>query len=665
MNSLTIGYGLFTILILALLNLRLFRKKKSKRDEVREGALSDVDAIKGFDVVPSHGIEDGKAEGIKRIGTRSVVEDHSGPGSIEERIIEAQGRRGKGTERVEDRGAEVNSLKSVGRRGETSSRGGREAGQEEKINPFQIMTVFMIGAFATLLNQTLMNVALPHMMNDLNVSANTIQWLVTGYMLVNGVLIPISAFLVQSFSTKKLFITSMLFFAGGSVMSGLAQSFPVLLTGRLIQGVGAGIIMPLMMNVFLTIFPPHQRGKAMGIMGIAMIFAPAAGPTLSGWIVQNYNWRWLFFVALPFALLDLVLAFFWLKDVIKLTKPKLDYLGVITSTLGFGGLLYAFSRAGSVGWGSLEVSGTITVSILIMILFVYWQLHTKHPLLELKVFQYDVFALTNIINALITMAMFGAMVLLPIYLQSIRGFSPIEAGLLLLPGAILMGIMSPIAGALFDRFGARWLAVAGLLVTIFTTWEFTKLTADTSYVHILFLYTTRMFGMSLLMMPVMTEGMNQLPLHLNSHGTAVSNTIRMVSGSLGTALLVTIMTNRTTFHEAAYMNQLTSTDLSRLGEMQTLGASLASQMHLPAQSGSMIAAQMLEGLTARESVIQGINDSFVWATWIAVAAFLLSFFIKRVKVEKKKPVERKVESEFPVLKKMEEKEQGKLLTTEP
>lgn len=518
---------------------------------------------------------------------------------------------------------------------------------ENDFKPFQIMIVFMIGAFATLLNQTLMNVALPHMMNDLNVSANTIQWLVTGYMLVNGVLIPISAYLVHRFSTKKLFITSMLFFAIGSIMSGVAPTFAILLIGRLIQGVGAGIIMPLMMNVFLTIYPPHQRGKAMGVMGIAMIFAPAVGPTLSGWIVENYNWRWLFFVAIPFVVLDLLLSLAWLKDVIKLTKPKFDFYGALTSTIGFGGLLYAFSRAGSVGWTSPEVSGVIAMSLLVLIFFVWWELNTGHPLLELKVFRYDVFFLTNIIGALITMAMFGAMVLLPIYLQSIRGFSPIEAGLLLLPGALLMGVMSPIAGALFDRFGSRWLAVTGLILTIFTTWEFTKLTADTSYAHILFLYTTRMFGMSLLMMPVMTEGMNQLPLHLNSHGTAVSNTLRQVSGSLGTALLVTVMTNRTTFHQASFLNQLTSTDPHRFDSWQRLGSALTTQMHLPEQYGSAVAAQVVGGITAREAVIQGINDSFVWATWIAVIALLLSFFIKRVKVEKRWPTEKRIESDFP------------------
>ncbi|WP_039944395.1 DHA2 family efflux MFS transporter permease subunit [Thermicanus aegyptius] len=619
MNFLLIGYVFFSLLLLIGMNLWLRRTGKSRVRTEKEKT-------------PHHPMISNEEEMLNDVRRRDLASS----------VLEFNGDE-TGWPKEKEVPSSFDEHEGVGKRGERKKeRGSGEA----QIKPFQIMTVFIIGAFATFLNQSLLNVALPHMMNDLNVTANTIQWLVTGYMLVNGVLVPVSAYLVQTFSTRKLFLGAMLFFTIGSVISGFSPNFSFLLIGRLIQGVGAGIVMPLMMNVFLTIFPPEQRGKAMGVMGLAMIFAPAVGPTLSGWVVEHLHWRWLFFIAIPFALFDLILAAFWLKDVIKLTKPKLDLFGVVTSTIGLGGLLYAFSRAGSIGWGSGEVKWTIAVSVIVLIFFVWQQLTTKHPLLELKVFKYDVFLLTNVIGALINMAMMGAMVLLPIYLQSIRGFTPIEAGLLLLPGALLMGIMSPISGALFDRFGARWLAVAGLTVTIFTTWEFTKLTSETGYPHILLLYTLRMFGMSLLMMPVMTEGMNQLPRHLTSHGTAMTNTIRMVAGSLGTALLVTIMTNRTTFHQASYADVLTSTNPVLTGEWQQLGNSFAMGMHLSSQSGNVIAAQWMSGLVAKESVIQGINDSFVWATWIAVIALILSFFIKRVKVEEKPHVGRKIEGEF-------------------
>lgn len=499
------------------------------------------------------------------------------------------------------------------------------------VRPVQVMIVFLLGAFVTILNQTLMNVALPHMMNEFNVSADTVQWLITGYMLINGVLVPISAYLVQTFSSRDLFIFAMGSFGLGSLISALSPSFAVLLTGRLVQAIGAGIIMPLMMNVFLAIFPPESRGKAMGVMGLTMIFAPAIGPTLSGWIVENYSWRLLFYISLPFAFVSVILAVFWLKNVLPLTRPKLDVLGTVLSVIGFGALLYGLSRAGSLGWGSGEVRGTIAVGVLALIWFVFHSLRVPNPILEMRVFRYDIFAMTSLVSALVTLAMFSAMVILPIYLQNIRGFSPIQAGLLLLPGALVMGVMSPIAGALFDRVGARPLAIIGLLITVFTTWEFTHLSDSTSYGSIIWLYTIRAFGMSLMMMTVMTEGLNQLPRVLNPHGTAMANTVRQVAGSLGTALLVTVMTNRTTVHVDQMISSVTSTDPLVMEKFTELSGALSATSGIPDEAARPLAQMLLWGTVQKEAMIAGINDAFVWATAIAALALFFSFFIRRAR----------------------------------
>lgn len=498
-----------------------------------------------------------------------------------------------------------------------------------KINPIPIIAVLILGAFSAILNQTLLNVALPRIMTDLNVSYNTVQWLVTGYMLVNGVLIPITAFLMETFSTRKLFIFAMASFGVGTIFCALSPTFSILLVGRLIQGIGAGIIMPLMTNVMLTVFPPEKRGVAMGTMGVAMIFAPAVGPTLSGWIVENYSWRILFYVVLPIIIIDIILAVIFLKNIKKLTFPKFDLLGIVLSTVGFGGVLYAFSEAGNKGWGSGEVRSTLIIGILALILFVWREYSIKHPMLEFRVFKYNIFALTTVVNAVITMAMFAAMVLVPVYLQNIRGFTPLQSGLLLLPGAILMGIMSPITGMLYDRIGARPLAIVGLIITIITTWQFAQLTDATSYGHIMVIYTFRMFGMSMLMMPIMTEGLNQLPPHLHSHGTAMANTMRQVAGSLGTAFLVTVMSNRTSFHAAGYTNSLTVSNHFANNQLQALGKGVEATMHLPTGEGSSLINLMLYGQVMKEATIQGINDAFVVATGLATLALILSFFVKR------------------------------------
>jgi EmrB/QacA subfamily drug resistance transporter len=495
----------------------------------------------------------------------------------------------------------------------------------------KILVALMLGAFVAILNQTLLNVAIPHIMNDLGVSANTVQWLSTGYMLVNGIAIPITAYLIEKFGTRKLLMIAISLFTIGSLVCSFSANFSMLMVGRVIQACGAGIIMPLLMTVFFVIFPPEKRGKAMGIMGIVMIFAPAVGPTLSGWLIGHYSWRLLFDIVIPIGILDLILSFIWMKDVTKITNPKFDFPGFLFSTIGFGFLLYGFSEAGNNGWGSTIVLTSIIIGVISLVAFVWRELTTEKPMLDLRVFKYDIFSLTTIISMIVNMAMFGAMILLPIYLQNIRGYTALDSGLLLLPGAIVMGIMSPIAGALFDKIGARPLAVIGLAITVITTWGFTNLSMTTSYGHIMFLYVMRMFGMSFIMMTVMTEGLNQLPRHLGAHGTAASNTARQVAGSLGTAFLVTVMSTRQGVHMGEYGSVITSTNPFIASQMTRIGQGLAAVTHLPAAAGNQLGAYLIYGQTMKQATIDGINDSFIVATGIAFVALILSFFIKRAK----------------------------------
>ncbi|WP_409978196.1 DHA2 family efflux MFS transporter permease subunit [Anoxybacteroides tepidamans] len=483
----------------------------------------------------------------------------------------------------------------------------------------KIVVTIMLGAFVAILNQTLINVALPHMMSDFNVETSTIQWLVTGYMLVNGVLIPISPFLIAKFPTKKLFLSGMAFFTVGALICSFAPSFAVILTGRLIQAVGAGIIMQLMMVIMLSIFPPEKRGVAMGTVGIAMMFAPAVGPTLSGWLVEHYSWRLLFDIVLPFAIIDMVLASLWMKNTPKTAKPTLDVRGAVYSTLGFGGVLYGFSEAGSNGWGSAEVAISIAIGLIFIILFTWRCFTVEQPILNLRVFKYNIFTLTTIIGCVLNMALFAAMVLLPVYLQNIRGFTPLDSGLLLLPGAIVMAIMSPISGMIFDRIGARWLAIVGLTITVVTTWEFSQLTLDTPYEHILWLYIFRMLGMSMLSMTIMTAGLNQLPRHLYSHGTATANTLRQVASSLGTAFLVTVMSNRAKFHAESYRNELTTDN--------PIATDIVAQLKRLIPSDEAV-TQLLYGMVQQRSAVEGINDAFIVATVLALLALVLAFFLK-------------------------------------
>ncbi|MBS4201990.1 DHA2 family efflux MFS transporter permease subunit [Bacillus sp. FJAT-49732] len=495
----------------------------------------------------------------------------------------------------------------------------------------KIVSAMMLGAFVAILNQTLLNVAIPHIMNDLSISASTVQWLSTGYMLTNGIFIPITAFLIARLGTRKLFLSAVSAFTVGSVICSISTSFSILMLGRVVQAAGAGIIMPLLMTVFLTIFPKEKRGAAMGLFGVAILFAPAIGPTLSGWLIGHYSWRILFDIVIPFGVIALILAFFWMADVTEITKPKFDTYGFIFSTIGLGFLLYGFSEAGNNGWGSTIVLVTLIIGVIGLIAFIWRELTADEPMLELRVFKYDIFALTTVIGAIINMAMFAAMLLLPIYLQNIRGFSALDSGLLMLPGAIVMAIMMPISGWLFDKIGARWLAVFGLIVTVITTWQFTTLSITTSYGFIMLLYVMRMFGMSFLSMTVTTEGMNQLPTKLAGHGTSASNTARTVAGSIGTAFLVTVMTTRSAYHTANYSNVITSTNPYLANKIAELGHGLSAIAGIPVNQGQSLATSLIYGEAVKHATISGINDAFVVATGIAGVALLLAFFIKRAK----------------------------------
>ncbi|AQQ54530.1 MDR family MFS transporter [Planococcus lenghuensis] len=413
--------------------------------------------------------------------------------------------------------------------------------EPQEINKVPLLAVLIAGAFIAVLNQTLLATALPPIMDDLEIDATTAQWLTTGFMLVNGVMIPVTAFLIERFSTRSLFLTAMGLFAVGTVICAIAPGFPVLLTGRIVQAAGAGIMMPLIMTVFFVIFPIEKRGQAMGLFGLVISFAPAIGPTLSGWVVQHYPWRSLFYIIIPIALLNLVAAYYLLKNVTEQSYPKLDVLSVILSTLGFGGILYGFSSAGDFGWGSWPVLTSIGVGTVTLIWFIRRQLQLKQPLLEFKVFQYRVFTLATIIGIIVFVAMISGATILPIYMQQMHNFTPLASGLMLLPGAIVMGLSNPITGRIFDKGGGKWLLIGGMSLVTITTFMFSDLSTETSFTYLAVVNAFRMLGVAMVMMPATTAGLNQLPARLIPHGTALNNTMRQVSGSIGTALLVTIM----------------------------------------------------------------------------------------------------------------------------
>lgn len=495
----------------------------------------------------------------------------------------------------------------------------------EGVSRGKILAALLFGMFIAILNQTLLNVALPKINTEFNISASTGQWLMTGFMLVNGILIPITAYLFNKYSYRKLFLVALVLFTIGSLICAISMNFPIMMVGRVLQAIGAGVLMPLGSIVIITIYPPEKRGATMGTMGIAMILAPAIGPTLSGYIVQNYHWNVMFYGMFIIGIIAILVGFVWFKLYQYTTNPKADIPGIIFSTIGFGALLYGFSEAGNKGWGSVEIETMFAIGIIFIILFVIRELRMKAPMLNLEVLKFPTFTLTTVINMVVMLSLYGGMILLPIYLQNLRGFSALDSGLLLLPGSLIMGLLGPFAGKLLDTIGLKPLAIFGIAVMTYATWELTKLNMDTPYMTIMGIYVLRSFGMAFIMMPMVTAAINALPGRLASHGNAFLNTMRQLAGSIGTAILVTVMTTQTTQHLSAFGEELDKTNPVVQDHMRELASQYGGQ------EGAM---KVLLQFVNKLATVEGINDAFIVATIFSIIALILCLFLQSNKKAK-------------------------------
>ncbi|HCX0830025.1 DHA2 family efflux MFS transporter permease subunit [Staphylococcus aureus] len=406
----------------------------------------------------------------------------------------------------------------------------------------RVIAVVMIGAFVGVLNQTLMTTILPEIMKDFTVSSSTAQWLTTIFMLVNGIMIPITAFLIERFTLRSLFFNATCFLMIGSFICMLGINFPMLLLGRSIQALGAGILMPLTQTLLFIMFPPEKRGMAMGMFGLVIGFAPAIGPTAAGWFVNIFDWRYLFLVVLLIGMIDFVFGYLSLPNITELSKPNLDKLSVILSTVSFGGLLYGFSTAGNLGWSHPMVYITIIAAIVILTVFIFRQLKLESPLLEFRVFKYNDFSVAMILIVLMFMLFIGNLTILPIYMQTMMKWSPLESGLILLPGGLIMGLLSPVTGKLFDKIGGRILSIMGMLTIMIGALLMAQFSQNTTQLYVIISFSVTMLGNAMIMTPMTTQTLNALPRQYIAHGTAMNNTIRQVSAAIGTGILVTLMT---------------------------------------------------------------------------------------------------------------------------
>lgn len=411
---------------------------------------------------------------------------------------------------------------------------------KEKI--FKVMAVLLFGGFIALLNETITNVALPKLMEQFNISAQTVQWLSTGYLLVIGILVPVTAFLIQRFTLKQLYIVAMSLFLLGTIIAAMAPNFTVLLLGRLIQASGTGMFVPIMMNTIVVINPPEKRGAAVGLGLFVILFAPSIAPSLSGIIIQKLSWRYLFIMEIPLAILAIIVGYRYLEKVTEITNPKIDVISIILSTLGFGGIIVGFSTLGNNNFNKTLIF--FLIGILSLILFSLRQFKLEEPMLDLRVFKSLTYGLGVIFVMVSMMTLFETLVVMPMYLEGLYHMSPFQVGLAILPAGLINAFVSIITGHLYDKFGARKLVPFGFMILTVSFYLLSRVNINTSCTNVIILLCTLNIGMPLVMTSSQTNSLNQLKPIQYPHGTAVINTLQQIAAAMGSSLFVSLMTTK-------------------------------------------------------------------------------------------------------------------------
>ncbi|MGM9892009.1 DHA2 family efflux MFS transporter permease subunit [Limosilactobacillus sp.] len=408
-------------------------------------------------------------------------------------------------------------------------------------HPKLAMVSMLLGAFVGMFSETSLNIALPKLMAALQVNTATVQWLVTGYMLVIGIVLPLSSLISKWFTTRQIITFALAAFIVGAIISAMANGFMVVLIGRMIQGIGTGLILPLMFAVVMQIFPPQKIGAVMGVCALVIMFAPAIGPTLTGLILAKLSWRWIFWLFVPFLLIALVFALTSLENVGERTRPHVDVLSILESAIGCSGLVIGASLSSRDGWLSAPVLVALVIGIVVLALYIHRQLNLAEPILNLRVFANRSFA----IGACLVMLDFGiilsAMYLLPMYIQNGLLLPVALTGIIMLPGGVINALTSAVAGRLYDNVGAKKPAMCGFLIALVGAVMLALATPHSSIAYIIAAHVILMIGCPLAMSPSQTSALNSLPGMQSGDGSTILNTMQQIIGALATALATSFL----------------------------------------------------------------------------------------------------------------------------
>ncbi|MDD3654093.1 MAG: DHA2 family efflux MFS transporter permease subunit [Desulfotomaculaceae bacterium] len=510
--------------------------------------------------------------------------------------------------------------------------------QSEIKIPWGAVLILVLGAFISILDSSIVNVALPRMMAVFGASTENIQWVLTGYMLAAGVVIPISGYLCKRFGSKRIYILALVVFTLGSLFCGLAWSTNSIIIARIVQAVGGGMLMPVSMSMLYFMVPEEKSGIALGVWGIAAAMAPAIGPTLGGYLVDSFSWRWIFTINIPIGLLAMALSANYLKETPLNKELKPDLIGSLWIIIACFCLLLALSKGQDWGWSSQNIVTLFVISGFSAVLFFFWEASVPEPLFEMRLFKNPVMLASLAALAVVTILLFSVVFLVPIYAQNLLGYSSLQTGILMMPMALVTGLFMPISGKLFDKFGAFGISLLGLVILIGLTYQLRLLSLDTSYNDLQILLALRAGGIGLAMMPIANAGMLTVPESLVANASALNNLVRQISGSMGVAFTTYMVSRQQAFHLAAFSDNINYGSPATLPVVNQLQSYLASS-GVAGDTTWSAAIELIRLQALKQSYMNGINDAIVVLTVIGLLGIPLLFMLTRRQITKQRQKE--------------------------
>ncbi|MEL7568249.1 MAG: DHA2 family efflux MFS transporter permease subunit [Dehalobacterium sp.] len=495
------------------------------------------------------------------------------------------------------------------------------------------LLVIVVGTFMAALDSSIVNIAVVKMMSVYGVSLDEIKWVLTAYTLTLGAIVPLTGYLGEVFGCKRIFLFALTTFTIGSFLCGFAWSSTAMIIFRVIQAIGGGMIMPVGMTIVMQLFPPEERGTALGFWGIAAMAAPAIGPTLGGYIIENLDWRLIFYVNVPIGILGVIIGGILLRETPRKPFAGFDYLGLISSTLGIVSLLYVLGEGSAIDWGNIKNPLLIAVGCFSLLLFVVNELTHPDPLLELRIFKNFDFSLSQIILNILVFALMGGMYLIPLFLQNLKGYTAMETGMILFPSAIATGLMMPIGGKLFDKMGAKILVLVGLVVLAISSYALAFINLEMSRSAITLILTVRGLGMGLVIMPITTMGMNAVPQNLAGKASALNNTLKQVVGALSVTMMTMMLQSRLNLNYSRLSEQVTPFNPAAggiIGQMQYLYL----QNGYASDEANGVTIYSITGLVQKQAYVDAIDYVLAFTACTVLAAIVLVLFIRSKKQEK-------------------------------